>query len=138
MNTMISLRDASLKVTRALPSGAATVTSTAIDTGKTTALGNQSGAVEYLLSAPALAVGELANGSTMTYNILWSDAAALSAPTTHIAAAIVQTGAGGAGATAATYRFRLPSTAGRYIFITAVNSAAADASAKSATLEALF
>jgi hypothetical protein len=134
---MQEMRDASLKITRALPSGAATVTSTAVDTGKATAQGHQPGEVDFLLSAPALAVGQLANGSTMTYNIVGSDAAALSGPVTYIAAAIVQTGANGAGAAAATFRFRIPSNAPRYLFITVTNSAAADASAASATLELL-
>jgi hypothetical protein len=50
---------------------------------------------------------------------------------------ITQTGAGGAGAAGATKRFKLPSDALRIIGFRAVNSAAGNASAASATLEVL-
>jgi hypothetical protein len=133
-----NLRDASLKVTKALPNGADNVTSDAIDTGVKPGLGTQTLDVEYLLSAPALAVADLADAATMTYDILVSANADMSSPTTLIAAAIKQTGAGGAGAAAATYRFRLPSSAARYLAFKATNSGAGDASDKSGTLEALL
>jgi hypothetical protein len=63
----------------------------------------------------------------------------LSSPTTKIASAIVQTGAGGVGAAAATYRFRAASDWPRYVGFTAVSGVSTtDASALSATLEPLF
>lgn len=133
------LRDAGLKVTKALPNGAASVTSDAIDTGKTSTSGHQPGEVEYLLSAPALVVGDLANGETMKYDVVTGDSSDLtSSPTTLVTAAITQTGAGGVGAAAATYRFRPPTNAKRYIGFKATNSGAGDASDKSGTFEALL
>ncbi len=133
------VKDASCKLTRALPASNTTVTTaTSLETGKVTAAGHTPGTVEYLLTAPALTVGQLANASTMTYNIIVSANSNLSSPTTLIAGAIVQTGAGGAGAAGNTYRFRLPSNTSAYVGFTATNSAAADASAASATLEQLF
>lgn len=137
MGRGFNLRDASQKITRALPSGAATVTSSAVNLEESSN-GDFVAEVEFLLSAPALAVGQLANASTMTYNIVTSDNSDLSAATTLVAGAIVQTGAGGAGAVAATYRFVPPTNVKKYIGITVTNSAAADASAASATFEPLY
>lgn len=143
---MKELRDASLKLTRALPNGAATVTtSPAIDTGLNAGatgagvLGSQPGSVEFLLTAPALTTGELGDTNTMKYDIVHADSSDLGTnPTTYITAAITQTGAGGAGAAAQTFRFRLPTTAKRYVGFKATNSAAGNASGKSATLECLL
>lgn len=132
------MRDANLLITKALPNGAAAVTSDAIDTGKSSTHDTQVGTVEFLLTAPALVVGDLANGDTIKYDIIWGDSADLtSSPTTYITSALVQTGAGGAGAAAATFRFRVPTSAKRYIGFKATNSGAGDASDKSATLELL-
>jgi len=126
-----------MKSTRALPTGASAVTGTAIDMGNPA--GNDFLAeCELLLSAPALAVGELANASTMTYDIVQSVNSDMSSPTTLLAGVLVQTGAGGVGAAATTKRIALPSNVSRYIAPKATNSAAADASAKSVTLEVLF
>lgn len=137
--TSPNLRDAALKITRALPAAAsATVTSTAIDTGAATSLASQQG-IEYLLTAPALTTTMAPDTRTMTYTIKWSANADLSAPTTYITGAIVQTGAGGVGAALATFRFKLPSTAARYVFFTVTSGASiTDSSAVSATLEPLF
>jgi hypothetical protein len=142
---MQELRDASLKVTRALPNGAATVTSVSIDTGLNAGaigagvLGNQAIEGEYELTAPALATGQLGDAATMKYNIVTADSADLQTnPVTYITAAITQTGAGGAGAAGQVFRFRLPTTAKRYVGFTATNSAAGNASAASAFLELLL
>lgn len=129
------MKDANLKVTKALPNGAASVTSNGIDLMESTR-GDFVADVEWLLSAPALAVGQLANGSTMTYIIEHDTDVAFGTAATLIDKAIVQTGAGGVGDAAKTYRFRLPTTVKRYIRAKATNSAAADASAASLTLEA--
>ncbi|MCY2968426.1 MAG: hypothetical protein NT069_33175, partial [Planctomycetota bacterium] len=94
--------------------------------------------VELLISAPALAVGQLANGSTMKYDVVMSVNSDLSSPTIIAKEVIVQTGAGGAGAAAATARFRLPTNCARYVGVKATNSAAADASAASLTSELVF
>jgi hypothetical protein len=133
-----NVQDAATIQTVALPNGAATVTSTAIDTGASTRDAQQVPGIEYQISAPALTTGQLANAATMTYTVQWSANANLSGPTTYINGAIVQTGAGGAGAAAATFNFRLPSAAGRYVFITVTNSGAGNASAANATLTPLF
>lgn len=130
-----NLKDAALKITLALPNGAATTTAaTGIDTQKG-ASGQQVGVEEYLLSAPACTTGELGDAQVITRNIKTSDNANLSGSVQLIGAAIVQTGAGGAGDVAKTYRFRLPSDAKRYIFWEAVKTGASNASTKSDTLE---
>lgn len=136
-----NLQDASLTLTRALPSAASTtVTSaTSIDTGVTSSVAIQPGQMEFILTAPALNTTQLPDTRTVTYNIIVSAAANLGTPTTLLAAAIVQTGAGGAGAAAASTRFRIPSalpgSASRYIGFTAVTGASTgDCSAASATL----
>lgn len=133
------LKDASLKLTRALPASAATVYATpGIDTGKTTAQGAQLADVELLLTAPALSTDELGDAATMKYSILMDTVDPIDGSSTVLYADILtQTGAGGAGAAAATKRFKLPSDALRIIGFKAVNSAAGDASGKSATLELL-
>lgn len=130
------MKDANLKQTKALPTGASSVTSSPIDL-ETSTRGDFLANVEFLLSAPALAVGQLANASTMTYIIEHDTDSAFGTAATLIDKAIVQTGAGGVGAAAATYRFRVPTNVKRYIRAKATNSAAADASASSLTLEAL-
>jgi flagellar capping protein FliD len=132
------IKDASLKLTKALPNGAATVTSSSVDTGKATANGHQPGNVEFLLTAPALTTTELADTQTITYNVITSDNSDLSSPSTLIAGPIVQTGAGGVGAVGATYRFRLPTSAKRYVGFTAVKAGASNASTSSGTLQPLF
>ena len=125
--TQPNVRDAALKLSKALPNGAANVTSTSIDTGKTTSLAEQGGGgFEYLLTAPAMNTTQMPDAKTMKYDILFSANSDLSSPTTYITAAITQTGAGGVGCAAATFRFRLPSDALRYIGFKATGSAAGD------------
>lgn len=135
----MELRDAELKITRALPASSTAVVSGAIDTGKSTDLGKQLAAVEYLLTAPALTVAQLPNDKVQIYDVIMSDNADLSTPTTLYPAVITQTGAGGAGDDAATHRFKLPTTALRYIGIrvTPSDSGTGDASGANATLELL-
>ncbi len=134
-----NLRDATLKLTVALPNGINTVYATpGIDTGITTAQGIQPGGIEFLLSAPALTTVQLPDAKTMTYGILMDTVDPIDGSSSVLYAAIlVQTGAGGAGAAAASVRFRLPSGAKRIIGFSAVNSGAGDATAASATLELL-
>jgi len=134
-----AIKDASLKVTRALPASTTAVTSTSIDTGKGSR-GDQPGSVEFLLSAPVVTTAQLPDAKTFTYKIIHSDNADLSSPADLILSAIVQTGAGAAGAAAATYKFRLPTGAKRYLgfVVTPSASGTGDASGASSTLEALF
>lgn len=138
MAAVPGLKDASLKLTKALPGSATTVYSLGLDTG-TTANGQQPWEVEYLLTAPALSTAQLGDNATMKYSILLDTVAPIDGSSTaYITDAIVQTGASGAGAGEKTYRFRLPSNASRILGFKVVNSAAGDCSAVSATLEALF
>lgn len=128
------LKDNLLKVTKALPNGAADVTTDAIDLGHGAA-GDFVAGAELLITAPALVVGDLANAATMKYDIIHSDNADLSSPSTLVTAAITQTGAGGVGAAAATYYWHPPIDVKRYIGVKATNSGAGDASDKSFTAE---
>lgn len=130
-------QDASLNISKTLPAGAATVHSDPIDL-KHGLRGQPLHEFELEIGAPALAVGQLANGSTMTYKLQTSVDSAFTSPIDLDLQVIVQTGAGGAGAAAATKRVRLPSDTKRYVRLSATNSAAADASAASMTLTPKF
>ena len=131
------MQDASLNVSKALPAGAEAVNSDGIDLRKST-LGEHLADVEFVLSAPALATGDLGDSHTMKYKIQMDNDSAFGSPTDLMVDVIIQTGAGGAGAAAATYTFKLPSNVERYIRFVATASNADDASGKSATLEPSF
>jgi len=139
------VQDGSLSIALALPAAASTtVTSaTGIDTGVTTADANQPGDVDFLLTAPALNATQLPNTYTVTYAVICSASSNMGTPTTIFPACLVQTGAGGVGAAAATFRFRLPSqlpggTGMRYVGYTATTSASTgNCSAASATMQVL-
>ena len=131
------LADGQLKQTIALPTGASAVTSPAIDTA-TTVNGDQVAEFEVLVSAPAVTVGMLSNTNTIVYDLIQSVNADLSSPTTLIAGLLTQTGAGGAGAGAATKRAGIPTDSSRYLGLKATKSVAGDASSVSATIQLLF
>lgn len=131
------LKDNKLTETRALPNGAAAVVGAAIDLGNST-VGDFVARCDVKISAPALVVGDLADAETMKYDLITSVNSDLSSPTTIGLTVITQTGAGGAGAAAATWTGRLPNNVSRYIGLRATNSASGDASDKSATLQLLF
>lgn len=134
----MALKDASLKTTKALPNGAASVYSSAIDLGLGS-FGDFLAEVEFKISAPAMATGVMGDSKTMKYDILHSDSSDLSSgATTLVTAAITQTGAGGAGCSAATYTFRLPVDCKRYVGIKATGSTTGDCSGSSLTFEALL
>jgi hypothetical protein len=139
-----NVRDANLKATLALPNAASTTVNqaTGFDTEHTT-LADMLALLELLFTAPALTTVQLPNAATMTYNLIGSAAANMSAPTILQQNVIVQTGAGGVGAALATARARLPTnfaaTGLRYIGIQIVSGATAtNSSAVSATHEMLF
>ena len=94
--------------------------------------------MEFLLSTPALSTTQIPDGKTIKVDVAWSDHADLSDPENYIGAALTLTGAGGVGCAAKEFRFCIPSTAKRYLFLRATGSASGDASASSATCEALF
>lgn len=130
--------DRRLIQTVALPNGAATVKGAGIHVGCGTP-DDFSPNVEFKISAPALVVGDLGNGATMKYSLITADDDAFTVNlAVLIADVITQTGAGGAGAAAATWQGRAPIGGVRaFIGVQAINSAAGDASDKSATLELL-
>jgi len=125
-----TLKDANLAVTKALPNGAAAITSTGIDLGSRT--DNDFVAdCELLVEAPLLTTADLPDTETMIYDIIGDDNAAMSSPAVVAAAVLTQTGAGAAGDAAAEVRFRVPSDfAHQYIGVQATNSGAGDASDK--------
>jgi hypothetical protein len=132
------MADTLLQAVVALPNGAATVVSPAIDLYQINPQDDFEARTEFRLTAPALTVGQLANGSTMTYDILGSVNADLSSSTVLVAGFVVQTGAGGAGAAQKIARYNPASDVPRYIGFRATNSAAANASAASATAQLVF
>lgn len=137
----LGVKDANVKITRALPaSTTAVTTASAIDTGASTAIGQQMANNEFKLSAPAVTTAQLPDAKTFTYDVIHSDNADLSSSSVLFNDCIIQTGASGAGAAAATYSLRLPTAAKRYIGFTITPSASGtgDASAATATLEGLF
>jgi len=133
------LKDALVKATRALPASTTAVTSSAIDTGVSSA-GEQRAAVEFELSAPLVTTAQLPDTKVFVYDVIHSDNADLSSPSTLIDNAITQTGASSSGAAADSKRFKLPSNAKRYIGFTVSPSASGtgDASGATATLEGVF
>jgi hypothetical protein len=134
------LKDTLVKITRALPGAASTsVTSaSAIDLGHGTS-GNPVFRGEFLLTAPAVTTTMVPDTRTMTYDIIHSDNSDLSSPVTIVAGAIVQTGAGGAGAASATFRFKPASNGKRYLGVKVTSGASTtDSSTVSATLEGMF
>lgn len=126
------LRDELLKVTKALPNGAASIYTDGIDLGLS-ANGQLPPNVELLIEAPALVVGDLGNGDTITYVVEMDADSAFGSPTEVYGIVLTQTGAGGTGAAAASKRVALPSDCERYVRVKATNSAAGDASDKSVT-----
>jgi len=126
----MDLKDAALEVTKALPNGAASVNSAGIDLGLATE-GQHLSECELVIEAPALATADLPDTKTMTYKVEHS--ADNSSYADLFLSVIVQTGAGGAGAVAATKRLRLPVDVRRYVRVTATNSGTGDASDKSLT-----
>ncbi|HET6442444.1 MAG TPA: hypothetical protein VFH53_08710 [Phycisphaerae bacterium] len=128
------IRDNLLKVTKALPETAETVYTDEIDLGA----GEKVAGMDLLISAPALAVGELGDGDTMTYEVQTDSDPLFLYPRIVIPAALVQEGADGAGAAAATRRFALPSDADQYVRVAVTADGANDAADKSVTLEVLL
>jgi hypothetical protein len=140
MGLPLFAQDANLIVSGNLPTATATTTSSAaIDLGMGPFDQFAAERVNFTLSVPALAVGHLPDGDTVTYTIWSSPNANLSSPVEYIPAALVQTGAAGAGAAANTFTFAVPSTINRYLFAKATTGAGAAAAASTPfTLAAQF
>lgn len=132
-----TVQDAALNLTLALPNGAASTTSSAIDLGNGTK-GDFVAPMELLVDAPAMGATPMPDNKTMIYDIIHSVNSDLSSPATLIPAFITQTGASSAGCAAAQARLRLPSTVRRYIGLKATGSASGNASSATATLKPQF
>src|SRR5262245_14859412 len=124
----MKLKDAGLKGTLALPNGAANTSGAAIDLGLS-AFGDFLANCEFILSAPALNTTQQPDAKTMKYDIIHSDNSDLSSPSTLYPTVVTQTGAGGAGAAATTFTFRVPVDSKRYVGVKATGSASGDSSA---------
>lgn len=129
--------DGNLMKTKALPSGASAVTSDGIDLDEGTT-GTHVTPCEFLLEAPAVTTAMLGDAATIKYDVVTSASSDMSNPVTIAKEILVQTGAGGAGAAAATKRFRVPTDALRYVGVKATKSASGDASSVSMTLSLRF
>jgi len=132
-----AVKDTLLKVTKALPNGAATVYSDGIDLGHGSK-GDFLANAEFKISAPALTTTQQPNAKTLTYSIQHDDDPAFGTVADLYPSVLVQTGAGGVGCAAAEFAARLPVDVKRYVRVKAVGSATGDSSAASLTFEALF
>lgn len=101
------LTDAALQTSTALPSAAGAVTGTATDLMHSV-FGDQDQRMEWEIDAPALNTTQLPNAATVAYAVMMSNSNTMSNAVLIYDNVIIQTGAGGAGAAAATARFRLP------------------------------
>ena len=109
----IRVQDASLQQTFTLPASTSPITST----GFQLPVSSRSDFVadgDFYISAPALNSTQLPDGSTITYSLQSDVSAAFGSPTT-VETLGVQTGAGGAGAAAVTFRFRLASITSPFV-----------------------
>jgi hypothetical protein len=135
----LALKDNQVKNTRALPAAAsATVDGAALDLGHGS-FGDFVAKSEFKLSAPALNATMAPDTRTFTYSIILSDNADLSSPTVLYPSVLVQTGAGGVGAAAASFIWRPPVDVKRHVGVRIVSGiSTGDASSVSATLEGLL
>lgn len=131
-------QDANYVTTKALPNGAASVETSGLDLGALTTRGARLEEDEILIEAPILTTAELPDAQTMKYDVQTDDDVDWGSAKTIAKEVLVQTGAGGEGAAAASARFRIPTDAERYIRIQATNSGAGNCSSKSMTFSIRF
>lgn len=133
------LKDALLEETKAMPAAhSTTVYTDGIDL-EVSANGLHLADCELEISAPALTTTMLPDTKTMTYKVQMDNDSAFGSATDLFPSAIVQTGASGAGAAAATKRYRLPTDVERYIRLAATSGAdVTDSSAVSMAARLLF
>lgn len=130
------IRDTNLLVTKALPAAAATNYTDSIDLRDSAPGVCKMDDAQIEVAIPALP--SLADSKTATFTVQSSDDD--STFTDHASLApLVLTGAGGAGAAAATRRYPFPKDIGRYIRVKqAVQSAGGDNTAKSSTVSVVL
>jgi hypothetical protein len=138
VGTVYGLKDELLTVSKALSNGAGSVETDGIDLGHGTNESVTLSDFELEIVAPALTTTLLPNSETMKYIIEHDDDPAFGTVATVIDNALVQTGADGAGAAAATGRARLPSTCKRYIRMKVTKTGTGNASTVSGILRLVF
>ena len=131
--TGFNLKDNSLKVTKALPNGAASVYTDGIDLGLSVR-SDMIACVEVVVTGPTMATGIMGDGKTMIHTLECDSDSGFGSVRT-LGVVLTQTGAGGAGVTESTGRFRLPTDCERYIRLKSTGSTTGDCSSKSVTLE---
>jgi hypothetical protein len=109
-----NVRDTLLKQTVALPATATNAVLAAFDLGELSTRDDFVAQCELLITAPALTTTQLPDASTATYSVEMSTDNFVTNTVIVADKVLVQTGAGGAGAAAATARFRLPTQVSRY------------------------
>lgn len=134
-----AVKDANLKVTRALnASASSTVKSTSIDL-KLGSKDDFGANAEFKVSAPAVNATMAPDTRTFTYDVIHSDNSDLSSSSVVYTAVITQTGASSAGAGATDATVRLPLDVKRYVgFQIRTSASTGDASGVTATFEALL
>lgn len=130
--------DKLLTLTAALPNGAANTSTTAIDLEHNNARENFLADCEFLVSIPALTTTQLGDTQTITVSVETDNDVAFGSAKVVISSLFVMTGASGAGAAAASDRFRLPSNCERYVRIKATKAGTSNASTASMTFQPLF
>jgi hypothetical protein len=130
--------DGGMRQTKALPNGAANTSTNGFDLEQSTRGSLTGMKPELYIEAPALNVTEQPNSKTMIYSVEHADDSAFSGVAVLYSAVLTQTGAGGAGAAAATRRLALPTDVKRYVRVKATGSASGDSSTKSMTVSLLF
>lgn len=133
-----NVADKLLTQTAALPNGAAVTVTTGIDLGHDNTKDRLLADCELLVSVPALTTTQLGDTQTITISIETDNDVAFGSAKVLTSSLFVMTGAGGAGAAAASDRFRLPSNCERYVRAKATKAGATNASTASMTFQVLF
>lgn len=130
-----NLRDAQLAVTRALPASTTAVNSNGIKLGNSPS-GDFVAEGEFKVVAPAVTTSQLPDAKVMVYTLQSDNDPTFGSPTTVVTLG-TQTGAGGAGAATAEYRYRPPSNCEDYfrLVVTPSASGTGDATGATATME---
>lgn len=131
------IKDATTTKSAALPNGAATTATAAVQVQGSSSLRDFVASVELKLTIPALTTTELGDTQTITYTIETSDDSAFGSGNVTISLSTVQTGAGGAGATGTTVLVKPNSALKSYVRAKAVKTGASNASTSSMTLDIL-
>lgn len=137
----VKMQDASLAdVSHTMPNGAATTYSSTFDLGiKASSPNDFLAQCELEIVVPNFTTTQLGDTQTITISVMTSDTSDLSTGSPVVLGSFpVYTGAGGAGATGGTLRFRPPTDVLRYIGTRAVKTGASNASTATVTNKLRF